>query len=863
MRWDYNYEYRDKFDEGPHRDILIVPHATYVEKVPGSQPFVRSKVPVFQSGSEGQPIPDKYKDLEFVITNEDIVKEKFEISRSINSAESIAFGSCEAAMVKFTIRNKREWNEAKGIWEPEIPNLQKIEVLSDDGTVLVGEVQGAAIIEVYQYINGDSSSLMWLGMYQVEEDKVVNNGYEREITAYDFMLTFRDMDIYEWYKGLFKGVPVDSDDPSKGIHKQGKSEWTIGEALHDLFENLAYLSPSGPTITNPKDYLVDMDAKDYPGYGMPIIIDPDLEDPTVDELVIPTGTSDGAHERYGYMPILNLPFHEDEKIIKKGSYSCGKFLEDIAMLAGRFGCIRRDIYEDGSYVQPTEQSPQRYNHYEKCILTFRPIDKKDGDIVSENILDNSDVQKGIQYDYYDHQEIKLLEIYNYDNKSLGVYCPSGLSEDEIKEYKQGKSIAPAYVITENTFTSYLKEDATGSISGATYTNKNIIDMLFSGMSGINDGKPFLDVAFDNMIYRPYRPYQLTSYGDLCREPGDRIKVSGIDKVTGEPYEFISYIFEVKTTGIQKMMDTYSAKGNLYTQAYSDYRSGDLASGFMPQSMGYGRGNGNAGQISSSGEINAIGMTADDFVAYIRNIGLRLLQEPTKVKAVYSNVDASVLINWKDPSDLTTYRPVPCTWEGTIVVRKEGSAPRHRWDGDVLVDSTTRDEYLETAFVDNNVEVNKTYYYGIFPYHIALDDAEHPIKHYRFTKVVEVNTTEILKAPTISSIIAGVPEDWDGSEVTILWSGDSNKLTVQVSSGHILFKLYTGNTVIYSWQSPVGTSASDTDTAKIHVAFLEDSTNDVAKPSFVYHTGTGVYSYNLEDPTDSEMEAIYLWLHPAS
>ena len=857
MRWDYNYEYRDKFDEGPHRDILIVPHATYVEKVPGSQPFVRSKVPVFQSGSEGQPIPDKYKDLEFVITNEDIVKEKFEISRSINSAESIAFGSCEAAMVKFTIRNKREWNEAKGIWEPEIPNLQKIEVLSDDGTVLVGEVQGAAIIEVYQYINGDSSTLMWLGMYQVEEDKVVNNGYEREITAYDFMLTFRDMDIYEWYKGLFKGVPVDSDDPSKGIHKQGKSEWTIGEALHDLFENLAYLSPSGPTITNPKDYLVDMDAKDYPGYGMPIIIDPDLEDPTVDELVIPTGTSDGAHERYGYMPILNLPFHEDENIIKKGSYSCGKFLEDIAMLAGRFGCIRRDIYEDGDYATYDPTSDYHYNHYEKCILTFRPIDKKDGDIVSENVLDNSDVQKGIQYDYYDHQEIKLLEIYNYDNKSLGVYCPSGLSEDEIKEYKQGKSIAPAYIISENTFTSYLKEDATGSISGATYTNKNIIDMLFSGMSGINDGKPFLDKAFKNMIYRPYRPYQLTSYGDLCREPGDRIKVSGVDKVTGEPYEFISYIFEVKTTGIQKMMDTYSAKGNLYTQAYSDYRSGDLASGFMPQSMGYGRysSEGGSGGTNSDGTLEVVGMTVEDFVEYLRNIGFRLLKEPSGVSVVYSVVDQNVSIKWTDPDDISTNRPAQAEWAGTVVVRKEGSAPRNKWDGTIIVDSTTRDEYKTNALIDDTAQSNKTYYYGIFPYDTLGD--------YRFTKVVQVNTKNIAKSPVITDIHMGGAGTWDGSEVDILWSGDSNKLTVQVSSGHILFKLYTGNTVIYSWQSPVGTSASDSDTAKIHAAFLEDSNNEIAKPSFVYHTGTGVYSYNQEDPTDSEMEAIYLWLHPSS
>lgn len=864
MRWDYNEDYRDKFDEGPHRDILIVPHATLVQPVAGSQPYVRSKVPKFYAGENGKPIPNEYKDLEFVITNDDIVKEKFEFSRSINSTESIAFGSCEAAMIKFTIRNIREYNEVTKQWEPEIPNLQKIEVVSDDGKTLIGEVEGSAIIEVYTYINGDSSTLMWLGMYRVEEDKVVNNGYEREITAYDFMLTFRDMDIFEWYKGLFEGVPIDSDDPSKGIHKPGKKEWTIGEALHDLFDNLAYLSPKDLTITNPKDYLVDVEAKDYPGYGMPIVIDPDLEDPEVDEIVVPTEPGDDAYERYGYMPILELPFHEDEKIIKKGSYSCGKFLEDIAMLAGRFGFIRRDKYIPGDYVQPSKTDKQCYNHYEKCILSFRPIEQKDAAIVSENILSDSDVQKGIQYDYYDHQEVKLLEVQNYDNKKIIYYCPTGVSEEELTDYKSGKSVIPAYNISENTFTSYLKEDATTKPdSTCSYSNKDIIDILLKGTEGINNGKPVIDNAFNNMIYRPYRPYQLTSYSDLCREPGDRIRVSGTDKVTGEPYSFESYIFEVKTTGIQKMMDTYSAKGNLYSQAYSDYRSGNLASGFMPQSMGYGRGGGllsTESQKSSDGTINAVGMTSEDFVAYVRNLGMRFLQEPTKVKAVYSAVDTTVSIKWTDPDDMDSWRPIPCIWEGTIVVRKEGSAPRHRWDGEVLVDSTTRNEYSETAFVDNNnVEVNKLYYYGIFPYYTMDTIDGHDIKCYRFTKVVQVDTTEILKAPTINSIIPGEIQDWDGSEIAIMWVDDNNKMTVKVDDNSIVFSLYSWENVIYSFTSPVGSTPADV--KKIHAAFLKDDENEIAKPSFVYRTGSGVYSWNLEEPSDTEMSNIYSWLYP--
>lgn len=1021
MRWDYDVNYRDKFDEGPHRDILIVPHATRVTPVPGSQPLVESKVPKFAPGDDGQPISGEYSDVEFVITNEDIIKESFEYTRGISSGEKLSYGACQSAMVKFKIRNAKSWNEAHSRYELDIPDLQKIEVESDDGTTLLGEVESSAIIEVYQYINGDSSTLMWLGMFRVEQDKVSDDGYNREIVAYDFMLTFRDMDIYEWYKGLFKGVPKDSDDPSQGYVKDGKNEWTIGEALNDLLENFAYLSPKYPTITNPKDYLIDLPAKDYPGYGMPIVLDPDLTNPDVDELVIPSQAGVGLHEKYGYMPILNLPFHVDEKIIKKGSYSCGKFLEDIAILAGRFGMIRRDIYVDGEYVPYDPEEDYHYNHYEKCILTFRPIDKKDGVIVAENTFDNSDIQKGFQHDYYDTQELKLIDITNYDNKSLGIFCPTGLTKDEKDDYKNKKATVPNLLIAENTFTSYLKPDSTSKQDGATYSDKDIIDILFNGKSGINDGKPMLNSAFNNMIYRPYRPYQLTSFGDLCREPGDRIEVSGIDKITGEAVHFTSYILECSSKGIQKMMDTYTAKGSLGGRTYSDYRAGESSGSFSPQSMGYGKyGGGNSG--SSSGEVVYTGITQDDYCEIVRNEGRRFLDEPTKVKAVYSNKEKEVHLKWKDPVDLEDYKPIPCAWEGTLIVRKEGSAPRSPWDGATvhIVNSTTRDEYLNTAYVDNTVAKNKIYYYGFFPYYTILDDADHPLKQYRFTKIMMVDTTDIASASQITKLTAdgttvnvkykvgissgttltsckiaakkgsipksisdadiskdinaagtstnvdgldenskyyfviftedsegkkatsdaksirttidegynfaytgsiqtftapktgiyqletwgaqgGNAEDsennliarggygayavgeilltqgetiyinvggqngygggglkiWDGSEIAIIWSGENNKLTAQISNNSILFKMYSGDTVIYSFTSQTGTSVSDI--IKINAGFLIDTEQEVAKPSFIYDIGSSSYKYNSETPTDAEMADIYTWL----
>ena len=116
-------------------------------------------------------------------------------------------------------------------------------------------------------------------------------------------------------------------------------------------------------------------------------------------------------------------------------------------------------------------------------------------------------------------------------------------------------------------------------------------------------------------------------------------------------------------------------------------------------------------------------------------------------------------------------------------------------------------------------------------------------------------TFLTGSPVISDIELG--EDWDGSEIAIMYSGNNNSLTVQVSNSQIIFTLYTGNTSIYSWTSSHGTDISDLD--KIHVSFLKDDIHFFAKPSFIYETATGVYSYNQEVLTDAEMLSVYTWL----
>lgn len=138
----------------------------------------------------------------------------------------------------------------------------------------------------------------------------------------------------------------------------------------------------------------------------------------------------------------------------------------------------------------------------------------------------------------------------------------------------------------------------------------------------------------------------------------------------------------------------------------------------------------------------------------------------------------VELKWEDPNDITTYEPTPATWEGTIVIRKENSPPLNRWDGDEIVDSTTRDKYKTDPYRDENIQLGKTYYYGFFPYYTATTEDGHPIKFYRFTAVRRVDTGVDTNAPTILSAVA------DGTSVTV-----SYKIPAPIEGEYNSIKLY--------------------------------------------------------------------------
>lgn len=1024
MLWNYDDSWREKFETCEHRDILIVPHGTNVIKNPGGAPTITSKIPKLDPETD-TPIPGEFRQVEFIITNDDIYKEKFEYTNSLDTNEDLAFCGCESAMVKFTIRNNKTYNEETGKWVPDIPNLQNYVITDENGTTIVGEVDTHYIIKLYMYFNGDSSSLIYLGMFIVEEDKVSSDGYTRDITAFDFLYQIRDMDIHNWYKHLFRGVKYNDNDfkdyftnrnikvpedykeepifKEDGFVKGPQERWTIGDMLKHLFKFLLRRYPGQKTVTNrekstedntadhsKKEKQIDTypvnDNEPYTGLAMPIVLDPDLFDSTK-TYNIPESPSSNARECYGYMDIMNLPVYEDPKIMDAEALSAGKFLEDIGALAGRYPYIRLDYIEDDDYhalhaYDPNDPDPDSsyypYNLYEKCVLTFKPLPKDDTKIASSNYFDNNDIAKGFKHDQYAVGTVHIWELVTRfdDDPSEPTISYANLTKEQNKMKELSPSSLKKMQTNNNMFIDYLakKEDdiklakkppepaPTKAHLKEIYAK--LINLLMYGEEVLepvtkNQKNGLLHQGYATIKYRTYTPFELTTFADPVREVGDRIQIHFEDKVTGEIFDFPTYILSRKISGIQKMMDTYVAKGATANVTFSNYKTGTT---YAAQTLGYYGNNGSNSTSGNAGGTIFTGLTKDDFAEIIRNIGFRLLNEPTSVVArfvaattsesndnpqlyelnypkedpteseihdgdttnpiiVYDfgseelktydikigdyvhyadragdgyeypssehispyyvwdgskwvyvdycnaydhayygeedgriygmivdeynngdivegstnnnltlrlyteenatfyyhgqientkyheyngscydleassslsvtagygdliangsdpseslkyqypgvwvkantypsmdpitvNVKPHVELKWSDPVNITTWEPKPCAWEGTVIIRKRNSAPLHRWDGELIVDSTTRDAYKDTAFIDDTIQLNKTYYYGFFPYYTAYTEDGHAIKYYRFTKTIRVSTGTTIDAPEIISI----------------------------------------------------------------------------------------------------------------
>lgn len=81
---------------------------------------------------------------------------------------------------------------------------------------------------------------------------------------------------------------------------------------------------------------------------------------------------------------------------------------------------------------------------------------------------------------------------------------------------------------------------------------------------------------------------------------------------------------------------------------------------------------------------------------------------TNLAAIKTN--DKVTLKWNDPADTSTSK-----WAGTKIVRKLNSAPQNPNDGTLVLNSTTRNKYASSGFLDSGLADGNVYVYAAFPY----------------------------------------------------------------------------------------------------------------------------------------------------
>ncbi|MEQ2620108.1 DUF6273 domain-containing protein [Hominicoprocola fusiformis] len=97
----------------------------------------------------------------------------------------------------------------------------------------------------------------------------------------------------------------------------------------------------------------------------------------------------------------------------------------------------------------------------------------------------------------------------------------------------------------------------------------------------------------------------------------------------------------------------------------------------------------------------------------------------------------VYVKWTDPDDLVVAGSTIAAWDGTLLVRKAGSAPTSRRDGTIVLDSKTRDAYKNTYFCDSGLSNGTKYYYKFFPYTTANAYTDSTDDEFNATPTVQV------------------------------------------------------------------------------------------------------------------------------
>lgn len=137
---------------------------------------------------------------------------------------------------------------------------------------------------------------------------------------------------------------------------------------------------------------------------------------------------------------------------------------------------------------------------------------------------------------------------------------------------------------------------------------------------------------------------------------------------------------------------------------------------------------NAGQEMNStkttciNQVRALGIFMEgDRLFYYDSLGVKrefrndfggIAPMPVKHKEI-KKVENGYELTWTDPDDSVYQNNVYCTWGNTVIVRKIGSYPESAFDGEVVLNSTIRNQYSETPYLDE-VDTTQDWYYRAFP-----------------------------------------------------------------------------------------------------------------------------------------------------
>lgn len=99
-----------------------------------------------------------------------------------------------------------------------------------------------------------------------------------------------------------------------------------------------------------------------------------------------------------------------------------------------------------------------------------------------------------------------------------------------------------------------------------------------------------------------------------------------------------------------------------------------------------------------------------------SLSKNLVLGPCSNLGFYIN-ETNIVLSWTDPDDIMVNEAILAEWDKTVLVRKEGSYPTNPTDGTVLVTTSrsliNKNYYRDHSFIDDTVDLSKTYYYMLF------------------------------------------------------------------------------------------------------------------------------------------------------